>query len=380
MRMKPTKNLMIPKTRRTDPAEKGMQLKDFSYHLPETLIAKQPVAKRDASRLLVLNRKTGHTEHKQFLDLYKYFQAGDVLILNNTRVFPCRLLTQRKTGGKQEILLLNKSGAIPSPQGGEGDFSTNTERWRVLINASQRVRAGDRFDFDGLSVTLLSSEGNEREALLEFEGSLWDILDRIGHVPLPPYINRPDQQSDHSRYQTVFAKETGSVAAPTAGLHFTPELLNRLKQKGVETVFLTLHVGPGTFLPVRTKNIEDHKMHAENYSVSAETCDTINRAKKEGRRVTAVGTTPVRVLESLALKSESLKPETGWTDIFIYPPFTFKVVDRLITNFHLPESTLLMLVSAFAGRERILEAYQEAIRQKYRFYSYGDAMMIGASI
>jgi S-adenosylmethionine:tRNA ribosyltransferase-isomerase len=353
-----------------------MDVKDFSYHLPEELVAKYPSHPRDASRLLVLKKTTGEISHQYFSNIVDHFQAGDVLVLNNTRVFPCRLLSQRKTGGRQEILLINSKFKIRNSKQIQNREKKQHEIWNIIVNASQRVRAGDRFDFDGLSVTILSGEGNEREAELAFEGDLFDVLEKIGHVPLPPYINRPDQDSDRQYYQTVYAKETGSVAAPTAGLHFTQGLLHQLRQKGVEIVFLTLHVGPGTFLPVRTKKVEDHKMHAEFYSVSAGTCQTINRAKAEGRRITAVGTTSARVLESLALKSHQLKPETGWTDIFIYPPFTFKIVDRLITNFHLPESTLLMLVSAFVGRKSVLAAYQEAIYKKYRFYSYGDAMMI----
>jgi len=289
--------------------------------------------------------------------------------MNDSKVFPCRLITNRKSGGRQEIFLIRKLGEV--------DPSNQT--WEVLLNANLKVKAGDNFHFDGLTVTITDEAHPDhltRRAKLVFTGDLFSLLQKIAHIPLPPYITRADTPEDITTYQTVYAKNTGSVAAPTAGFHFTPELLQALRDKGVIITTVTLHVGPGTFLPVRTENIQDHKMHTEFYSLSAETCHIINEAKKQNRRVTTVGTTSVRVLESAAVINNELTPHDGQTAIFIYPPYTFKIVNRLITNFHQPESTLLMLVSAFAGREKILAAYQEAISLGYRLFSYGDALLI----
>jgi len=343
--------------------------KDFSFEYPQDLIARYPADKRDHSRLLVLNRETKDLEHKTFTDICDYFNKGDVIVFNDSKVFPCRLVTKRRTGGKQEILLLRKTESSPKTI------------WSVLINNSKKTKPGDKFEFDNLTITILDEQGNERTAELEYKGKLFDILNKIAHVPLPPYMNREDEAIDKSRYQTVYAEKNGSVAAPTAGLHFTPELLDKLRDKGVIFTHVTLHVGPGTFLPVRAENIADHKMHTEYYTITQDCCDIINAAKKEGRKVTAVGTTTTRVLESLAAPEtpstlKPLQPQSGQTNIFIYPPFNFKIIDRLITNFHLPESTLLMLVSSFAERKFVLSAYGEAIRNKYRLFSYGDSMMI----
>jgi S-adenosylmethionine:tRNA ribosyltransferase-isomerase len=344
----------------------SLSLSDFRFNYPEDLIARHPPLTRGDSRLLVLNKTNGHTTHQKFCDLPAHFQKGDVLILNDTRVFPARLLTQRSSGGKQEILLVRKI-----------DEANN---WEVLLNANTKIKAGAEFAFENLTITIIDDASDDkptRLAQLKFDGDLMSILKRIGHVPLPPYLGRSDISADQDRYQTVFAEQTGSVAAPTAGLHFTDELLAALKDLGVIIAHVTLHVGPGTFLPVRTEKIQDHKMHTEVFSLSKETCQIINSAKKDNRRITAVGTTSVRVLESVAARNTEMIAQNGQTDIFIYPPYEFKIVDRLITNFHQPESTLLMLVSAFAGREKILAAYQEAVALKYRLFSYGDAMLIG---
>lgn len=351
--------------------------KDFSYEFPPELIATHPLARRDASRLLVLNRDTGEIRHDLFQNITRHFRAGDVLVFNDSKVFPARLLTRRPTGGKQEILLV-------SP------VDSDSHRWQILVDHAVRMKIGERFEWDGLALTIASENGPEREARLEFDGDLFDVLERVAHVPLPPYIHRPDEPADRERYQTVFARETGSIAAPTAGLHFTQESLETLQRKGVIMVSITLHIGPGTFLPVRAAALEDHRMHWEFFSVSPAAATAINHAKNENRRITAVGTTTTRVLESLARQGyvaperyaisgaqEPITSGPGKTDIFIRPPFDFKLIDRLITNFHQPQSTLLILVCAFAGRERVLLAYAEAIRQGYRLFSYGDAMLIG---
>lgn len=363
-----------------------LSLKDFSYTYPEELVAKYPANPRDSSRLLVVSKNSNSIEHKNFTDIIAYFQEGDVLVMNNSKVFPCRLITQRKSGGRQEIFLIrrideNAGRACPVPT---KNFIGNicSETWSVMLNSSGKVKHGDVFHFEELTVTILEDEGNLRKALLEFTGDLYAILNRVAHMPLPPYINRIDEASDHERYQTVYAKDTGSVAAPTAGLHFTPELIAKLIAKGIIVTEVTLHVGLGTFLPVKTQSIEQHEMHSEYFSISQVACDVLNLAKKEGRRITALGTTSTRVLETIANNVGAglpgpLAPMNGTTNIFIYPPYKFQLVDRIITNFHQPESTLLMLVSAFAGREEILSAYQEAIQKKYRLFSYGDAMLIG---
>ncbi len=341
------------------------RLSDFTYAFPESLIATHPLADRSSSRLMVLNRMSGGLTHKKFSDIVDNFASGDVLVMNDSKVFPCRLITARQSGGRQEIFLIREMD--------ESDV------WEVLLNANTKVKMGDIFSFAGLTVTITNEahpDNPTRRAKLVFIGDLFPLLQKIAHIPLPPYIMRADTPEDINTYQTVYAKSTGSVAAPTAGFHFTPELLQALRDKGVILTSITLHVGPGTFLPVRTENIQDHKMHTEFYSLSADSCKIINEAKKQNRRVTAVGTTSVRVLESAAVKNSELTPHDDQTGIFIYPPYSFKIVDRLITNFHQPESTLLMLVSAFAGREKILAAYQDAIALGYRLFSYGDAMLI----
>lgn len=339
-------------------------LKDYSYSFSPELVATVPVPGRTSSRLMILNRHTQSAVHKNFSNITEYFTSGDVLVLNDSKVFPARLITQRPGGGRQEIFLIRE---------------VEPKLWQVIVNASRKLKKGDRFVFKELEVVLADDHNPQNEmrlATLEYSGDLDPILKKIGHIPLPPYIKREDNPADHEHYQTVFAKHKGSVAAPTAGLHFTRELLDQLEKIGVQIVTITLHVGPGTFLPVKTPDITVHKMHTEYFSISRQTCDVINAAKHEGRRVTAVGTTSTRVLESLARKNTLLEETSSQTDIFIHPPYPFKIVDRLITNFHQPESTLLMLVSAFAGREFVLSAYRDAIRRGYRLFSYGDAMMI----
>lgn len=347
-------------------------LSDYNYPFNESQIALHPAARREDSRLMLLERLHQTVAHQNFCDIAQHFVPGDVLVLNDTKVFPCRLVTTRQTGGRQEILLLNS--LEPTADGQNAPL--RRQNWRVLLNASKKIKNGDIFEFPGLRVTIDSGDGNERTARLDYEGNLTDILAQNADMPLPPYIRRGNVTEDRERYQTVFARDAGSVAAPTAGLHFTLELLETLKQRGVIVVTLTLHVGPGTFLPVRAEDITQHRMHTERYAISPQACDAINAAKREGRRVTTVGTTSTRVLESLAQMGSRIEAGQGETDIFIYPPFQFKIVDRLITNFHQPESTLLMLVSAFAGREFVLNAYAQAVSADYRLFSYGDAMLI----
>jgi len=340
-----------------------MYLKDFYYELPESLIAQTPVQKRDMSRLLVLDRQTGATSHKHFYDIESYLKPGDCLVINNTRVIPARLLGVREdTGGKIEFVLLKR---------------IKEDVWEVILKPGRRAKTGTRFIFgDGaLKAEIISivEEGN-RLVRFYYNGIFEEILDKVGIVPLPPYITATLE--DKERYQTVYSRFKGSAAAPTAGLHFTNELIDRLKSKGIEFAELTLHVGIGTFRPVKTENILEHHMHSESFSISPEACEIINRAKARNGRVIAVGTTSCRVLETVAKDGGEINPKEGETDIFIYPGYRFKAIDGLITNFHLPESTLLMLVSAFAGRENILSAYKEAINLKYRFFSFGDAMLI----
>lgn len=340
-----------------------MQLKDFYYDLPQALIAQSPAQKRDMSRLLYLNRSTGETTHLHFHDLIHILSPGDCLVINNTRVIPARLLGQREdTGGSMEFVLLKKHGE---------------DLWEVLVRPGKKAKPGSRFSFgQGLlkaEVMDILEEGN-RLVRFEYDGIFEQILDQVGIMPLPPYITATLE--DKERYQTVYSKLAGSAAAPTAGLHFTTELMEELKAMGVAFAELTLHVGIGTFRPVKTENILDHHMHSEHYSIGPEACELINRTRSSGGRVIAVGTTSCRVLETISGIDGTVHPSEGDTDIFIYPGYHFKAIDGLITNFHLPESTLLMLVSAFAGRERILEAYQEAIGLQYRFFSFGDAMLI----
>lgn len=346
----------------------SLQRSDYNYTYPEELIAAHPLPDRSASKLLVLNRKTGQIEHQQFKNIAQFFNEGDCLVFNNSKVIPARLETTRSTGGRQEVLLVRPK-------------DSDLKEWHVLINASKKVKNDDVFTWPNLQITIVSGEGPNRLARLDYSGSLYKILDEIGSMPLPPYMKRDGEESDKKTYQTVYAKSEGSVAAPTAGLHFTPEILEQIKNKGVEILELTLHVGPGTFLPVKTESILDHQMHEEHYQISKEVVNALRKAKNEKRCITAVGTTSTRTLESLAEKI--LNPDFssqdlyGSTQIFIHPPYQFKIIDRLITNFHQPESTLLMLVSALASREKILHAYKEAIEHHYRLFSYGDSMLIG---
>jgi len=340
---------------------------DFDYHLPKELIAQFPIEPRDASRLMVLDRKTGAIEHRIFHDLADYLAAGDVLICNESRVVPARLFGRKvPTGGKVEMLLVAKRGE---------------QVWEVLTKG-RKVKAGTRIELDrdggrGVVGEVIGQAG-EGARLIEFEARIEPLLDELGVVPLPPYIHEPLEEPE--RYQTIYARVKGSVAAPTAGLHFTLQLMKELEAKGVEFAFVTLHIGLDTFRPVRTENVEDHPMHSEYCQLSPEVAEHINRAKAKGGRIIAVGTTSVRVLETAVRNLEpetwNLKPFTGWTDLFIYPGYQFRAVDALVTNFHLPRSTLLMLVAAFTGKELIDRAYQEAIQRGYRFYSFGDAMLI----
>ena len=340
-----------------------MDVKDFDYELPEELIAQDPLEDRSSSRLMVLDRETGEYEHKIFKDIIDYLEPGDCLVLNNTKVIPARLYGAKEgTNAKIEVLLLKRN---------ENDV------WETLVKPGKKARPGARIVFgDGLlvgEVVDVVEEGN-RLIKFEYEGIFEEILDQLGQMPLPPYITH--ELKDKNRYQTVYAKYDGSAAAPTAGLHFTKELLEQVKQKGVNIAEVTLHVGLGTFRPVKVDNILDHHMHSEFYMVSREAADLINSTKKLGHRVISVGTTSTRTLESAADENGMLRECSGWTEIFIYPGYKFKVIDGLITNFHLPQSTLVMLVSALAGRENVLAAYREAVEEKYRFFSFGDAMFI----
>ncbi|WP_454192284.1 tRNA preQ1(34) S-adenosylmethionine ribosyltransferase-isomerase QueA [Paenibacillus sp. Marseille-Q7038] len=336
----------------------------YDFELPESLIAQTPLENRTASRLLTLNKDSGEMEHHTFSDIINYLHPGDTLILNDTRVIPARLFgVKEDTGAKAEVLLLHNLG---------------DNRWETLVKPGKRLRKGAVIRFgDELSATIEEeTDMGGRIIRFHYEGIFQEILDRLGQMPLPPYIK--EKLEDKERYQTVYAKHEGSAAAPTAGLHFTTELLEEIKQKGVRIGFLTLHVGLGTFRPMSVDVVEDHVMHAEYYSISQETADLINETKKNGGRVIAVGTTSCRTLETVGnqFEGQDLVASSGWTDIFIYPGYTFKVVDALITNFHLPKSTLVMLVSALAGREKIMEAYNEAVKQQYRFFSFGDSMFI----
>ena len=340
-----------------------MKLDDFDYELPEELIAQTPLTDRSSSKMLVLNKNTGEIEHKHFKEMINYLNKGDTLVLNDTKVIPARLIGEKEdTKAVIEVLLLKNI---------EGNI------WESLCKPAKRVKLGTVISFGDGSLKAkcveIGEEGIRRFELI-YSGVLYEILDKLGTMPLPPYIH--EQLKDQNRYQTVYAKNIGSAAAPTAGLHFTEELLKEIKEKGINVVYLTLHVGLGTFRPVNVENILEHHMHSEYYEISKETCDIINETKKKGNRVVVVGTTSVRVLETVATKYNELKEDSGWTDIFIYPGYKFKIVDNLITNFHLPKSTLVMLVSALAGRENILNAYKEAIKEKYRFFSFGDSMFI----
>ena len=349
-------------------------LDDYDYHLPEENIAQHPAGQRDQSRLLVVGRQGGSLLHGFFKDLPDHLSAGDVLVVNNTAVIPARLVGRKETGGRVELLLLDYTPAAV-PHAGSRHFETN-----CLVKASKRPPVGSRFIFDaGLSAEVVGIDGMQQRIRFFCEGDFDSLLHRIGKVPLPPYIRRGDNDEggdDLRHYQTVYASQKGAVAAPTAGLHFTGNTLERLKKKGVKVVEITLHVGYGTFSPVRVADIRQHRMHAERFSISARTAGVINTARQVGQRVVAVGTTCVRTLEFAASKDGEVLPGSGSCGLFIFPGYTFKVVDAMVTNFHLPQSTLLMLVSAFAGRDNILSAYRTAVEKGYRFYSYGDAMLI----
>lgn len=333
---------------------------DYYYNLPEELIAQTPAEPRDSSRLLIYHRESGEIEHKIFRDVVDYFRKGDVLVVNRTRVLPARLFAHTQNGGRVEVLLLKR---------------LRLDEWEVLVRPGKKCKPGVRLSVNdelSLEVTGVTPSG-ERHVRFFYEGAFEDVLSRAGSMPLPPYIH--EKLKNPERYQTVYSRENGSAAAPTAGLHFTPALLEQLREKGVEIAEVLLHVGLGTFRPVKEENILDHKMHSEYYEVSEEAAETVNRAKREGRRIIAVGTTSVRTLETVADENGLLRPCKGNTEIFIYPPYRFKCLDGLITNFHLPESTLLMLVSAFVSREEILRVYREAVEKKYRFFSFGDACL-----
>jgi S-adenosylmethionine:tRNA ribosyltransferase-isomerase len=340
-----------------------LDIEDFDYHLPEALIAQTPLRDRDQSRLLVLGKDSGDIDHRYFKDVIDYFKQGDTLVLNDTRVMPARLFgIKEETGAKVEMLMLTQL---------EGND------WEVLLKPAKRIQIGDKLNFgEGKIIAECIETLNQggRIMRLHFEGILQERLDELGEMPLPPYIK--ERLDDPERYQTVYAKEIGSAAAPTAGLHFTDELLSQIKQKGVNVAFITLHVGLGTFRPVSVDNINDHEMHSEYYQMTQETADLLNATKKNGGRIISVGTTSTRTLETIRQNNSQFEAESGWTDIFIYPGFDFRGVDGLITNFHLPKSTLVMLVSAFSTRENILNAYNQAVAEQYRFFSFGDAMLI----
>ena len=339
-----------------------MKTSDFNFELPQELIAQTPLERRDASRLMTLDKVTGETGHCHFYDLPKFLNPGDCLVLNDSRVLPARLIGHRPTGGVCEVLLLTDKG--------DGV-------WECLVRPGRKLRPGAQVIFgDGELTAQVEQELEDGKRLVRFayEGIFLEVLERLGKMPLPPYIK--EELQDNERYQTVYSKVMGSAAAPTAGLHFTPELLQQIQRMGVRVCYVTLHVGLGTFRPVKAEDIQDHEMHAEFCQISQGTADIINQTKKAGGRVVCVGTTSCRTVESFAEEDGTMTARSGWTNIFIYPGYRFKVLDALITNFHLPESTLIMLVSALAGREHVLAAYREAVEKRYRFFSFGDAMFI----
>lgn len=339
-----------------------MKTHDFWYDLPEELIAQTPLMQRDSSRLLVLDKSSGEVRHQHFFDIIDYLQPGDCLVMNDSRVLPARLLGHRPTGGAVELLLLRDLG---------------NKRWECLARPGKKLHTGAQVEFgDGeLTATVVDvQEDGNRVVEFHYEGIFLEVLERLGKMPLPPYIKA--ELNDQERYQTVYSKEVGSAAAPTAGLHFTTELLDKIRAKGVNTAFVTLHVGLGTFRPVKAEEIIEHHMHSELCMMSAETAEILNKTRQQGGRIICVGTTSCRTVESLVNDDGSFEAKSKWTEIFIYPGYQFKALDALITNFHLPESTLVMLVSALAGRENILNAYNIAVKEKYRFFSFGDAMFI----
>ncbi|EFR42714.1 tRNA preQ1(34) S-adenosylmethionine ribosyltransferase-isomerase QueA [Dialister micraerophilus] len=338
-----------------------MKLENFNYELPESLIAQEPVEPRDSCKLMVLDKETGHLSHHVFTDILDEIKENDLIVFNNTKVIPARLNGYRKqTGGKVEVLLLTPKG---------------NDEWEVLVNPGRKALIGQEIIFSDkfYCVVLDKTDFGGRRVKFYYDGDFDLLLDEVGEMPIPPYIHK--KLKNKEEYQTVYAKYKGSAAAPTAGLHFTSELINKIKEKGAEICFVTLHVGLGTFRPVNEENIEDHEMHKEWYVISEQTADAINKAKKEGRRIIAVGTTSVRTLES-AGQSGKLKAGANWTNLYIYPGYSWKIVDAIITNFHLPESTLLMMMASFVGTDKILNAYKEAVAKKYRFFSFGDAMFL----
>jgi len=340
-----------------------MNVKDFDFDLPEELIAQHPLEQRDSSRLMILDKETGEINHKRFHDIVEYLNEGDTLVLNNTRVMPARLIGEKEgTHGKIEFLLLKR---------------IEKDKWECLAKPGKTAKVGRRFIFgEGklkAEVVEVKENGNR---IVEFfyDGIFEEVLDALGEMPLPPYIH--ERLEDRERYQTVYSKENGSAAAPTAGLHFTKELLEEIKNKGINVAYVTLHVGLGTFRPVKVESLEEHEMHSEFYMLSKESADIINETKKRGNSIISVGTTSTRTLETIGDENGFVKEQSGWTNIFIYPGYKFKVIDNLITNFHLPESTLIMLVSTLAGKDNVMNAYKEAVNEKYRFFSFGDAMFI----
>jgi S-adenosylmethionine:tRNA ribosyltransferase-isomerase len=341
-----------------------MKIEEFDYHLPRSLIAQYPSPQRGETSLMILHRRTGLMQHQAFQDITKYLHAGDLLVMNNTRVLPARLIGKKETGGRIEMLL------IPSWNGTKGE-------WKALIKNSGKVKRGCRIQFEpGLEGEIEEVKAGKGKVSFSCHSEVTDILREIGHIPLPPYIKRGDEPLDRERYQTVFAERDGSIAAPTAGLHFTHTLLQSLRENAVRTAMITLHIGIGTFTPVKARDIENHAMEPEWIEISEETAREINATKAWGGRVISIGTTTTRALESFSDGKGGVRSGEGMSSLFIYPPYRFRVIDGLVTNFHLPQSTLIMLVSAFAGKDLLMKAYQEAVDRKYRFYSYGDAMLI----
>lgn len=353
-----------------------MKVSELDYTFPKELIAQNPMAKRGASRMMMVRRSQKDCSHDLFSEFPSHFKKGDLIVLNDSKVLPCRLIGRKKTGGRVEFLLVRQDDQ-PIVGAGLRPALEKFSVWSCLVKNGKGIKKGDRFEFsENFSGILLDDEGPERRIELHYDGDFFSLLKKVGHVPLPPYINRNDLPSDHERYQTIYARNPGSVAAPTAGFHFTEEILGELEVKGVQIAKVTLHVGIGTFLPIRTETVEAHTMHAEHFDIPEKTANLICKTKKEGGKVTAVGTTTVRALESAWDPAHGVRSGRGYTEKFIYPPCTFNVVNHLLTNFHQPKSTLLALVMSFGGEELIREAYREAIAHKYRLFSYGDCMLI----